>query len=51
MKQKLGSQMLFVDVRGLIEIMFKGCTDSVDINIPFKLADRNKWNPKKLVFR
>ena len=50
MKQKLGEQMLFVDVRDPIEIMFTGFTDVADINIPFKLADRNQWNSKKPVF-
>jgi rhodanese-related sulfurtransferase len=50
MKQKLGEQMLFVDVRDPIEIMFTGFTDVADINIPFKLADRNQWNSKKPVY-
>lgn len=51
MKQRLGKQMLFVDVRDPIEIMFTGFTDVVDINIPFKLADRTEWNTKKPVFQ
>lgn len=50
MKQKLGDQMLFIDVRDPIEIMFTGFANVVDINIPFKLADRNQWNSKKPVF-
>lgn len=50
MKQKLGDQMLFIDVRDPIEIMFTGFTDEVDINIPFKLANRSVWNAKKPVF-
>jgi rhodanese-related sulfurtransferase len=50
MKQKLGDQVLFVDVRDPIEIMFTGFTDVVDVNIPFKLANRNKWNSKKSVY-
>lgn len=50
MKQKLGNQMLFIDVRDPIEIMFTGFTDVVDINIPFKLANRSVWNKKKPVF-
>ena len=50
MKQNLGKQMLFIDVRDPIEIMFTGFTDIVDINIPFKLADRSAWNPKKPVY-
>jgi len=51
MKQKLGNQMLFIDVRDPIEIMFTGFTDVVDINIPFKLANRTVWNDKKPVFK
>ncbi len=51
MKQKLGNQMLFIDVRDPIEIMFTGFTDVVDINIPFKLAIRTVWNDKKPVFK
>ena len=50
MKQQIGDQMLFVDVRDPIEIMFTGFTDVVDVNIPFKLVDRSAWNPKKPVF-
>jgi len=50
MKQKLGEKMLFVDVRDPVEIMFTGFTDVVDINIPFKTADRSAWNKKKPVF-
>ncbi|WP_456378616.1 rhodanese-like domain-containing protein [Thiolapillus sp.] len=50
MKQELGSKVLFVDVRDPIEIMFTGFTDVVDVNIPFKLANRSKWNKKKPVY-
>ena len=50
MKQKLGDQVLFVDVRDPVEIMFTGFTDVVDVNIPFKLANRDKWHDKKKVF-
>ncbi|MCK5826165.1 MAG: hypothetical protein KAG93_03965 [Desulfuromusa sp.] len=50
MKQQLGNQMLFIDVRDPIEIMFTGFTDVVDINIPFKLANGRVWNDKKPVF-
>ena len=50
MKQKLGDQVLFVDVRDPVEIMFTGFTDVVDVNIPFKLANRDKWHDKKPVF-
>lgn len=44
------AKVLFVDVRDPIEIMFTGFTDVVDINIPFLINNRNKWNSKKSVF-
>lgn len=50
MKQKMGDKVLFVDVRDPIEIMFTGFTDSVDINIPFKTANKDAWHNKKPVF-
>jgi len=50
MKQKMGEQVLFIDVRDPIEIMFTGFTDVVDINIPFKTANHNAWHKKKPVF-
>ncbi len=50
MKQKLGEKMLLVDVRDPVEIMFTGFSDVVDINIPFKTADRSEWHKKKPVF-
>lgn len=50
MKKEMGSQVLFVDVRDPIEIMFTGFTDVVDTNIPFKTANRTAWHKKKPVF-
>lgn len=50
MTRQQGDQMLFVDVRDPVEIMFIGFTDSVDRNIPFQLVDRHSWNGKKGVF-
>ena len=47
MKMAQGDQVLFVDVREPIEIMFTGFTDVVDINIPFMTANRAKWHPSK----
>ena len=41
--QKQGDQILFVDVRDPVEIMFIGFTDVVDKNIPFMLADRTTF--------
>ena len=43
MVQEQGDQLLFVDVRDPVEIMFIGFTDVVDKNIPFKLADRSTF--------
>ena len=50
MKTAKDREVLFVDVRDPVEIMFTGFTDVVDVNVPFMLADRNRWNPKKPVF-
>lgn len=43
--------VLFVDVRDPVEIMFVGFTDTVDINIPYLLVDRTKWEEDKQRFR
>lgn len=48
--QKKGDQILFVDVRDPIEIMFVGFTDAVDLNVPFKLADRQVFIEDKKHF-
>lgn len=45
-----GADILFVDVRDPIEIMFTGFTDIVDVNIPYMVSNRQKWNDKKRVF-
>ncbi len=50
MKMDKGDQALLVDVREPIEIMFTGFSDVVDLNVPFMIADRSKWNDKKSVF-
>ena len=50
MKQAKTDEILFVDVRDPIEIMFTGFTDVVDINIPFKLSNPASWHLKKPVF-
>ena len=47
MKTERGDEVLFVDVRDPIEIMFTGFTDVVDVNVPFLLADRGRWHPTK----
>lgn len=46
----LSKEVLFVDVRDPVEIMFTGFTDVVDINIPFLINNQKKWNDKKSVF-
>lgn len=40
MKQSRRDEVLFVDVRDPIEIMFTGFTDVVDVNVPYLLANR-----------
>jgi rhodanese-related sulfurtransferase len=50
MKQDLGDEVFFVDVREPIEIMFTGFTDVVDVNVPFLMVNPAKWNPNKPKF-
>ncbi|PXX92315.1 sulfurtransferase [Marinobacter vulgaris] len=45
--QEQGDQMLFVDVRDPVEIMFIGYTDEIDKNVPFKLVDRGEFLAEK----
>lgn len=45
-----GNEVLLVDVRDPVEIMFTGYTDVVDLNIPYMTANRQKWNDKKNIF-
>lgn len=45
-----GHEILLIDVRDPIEIMFTGFADTVDLNIPYMTANRQKWNEKKNVF-
>ncbi len=44
MKQAQGDDVLFVDVREPVEIMFTGWTDVVDVNVPYMLVDPAAWN-------
>lgn len=48
--QQDSDQLLFVDIRDPVEIMFVGSTDAADINIPFKLVDRTHFNEDKSIF-
>lgn len=41
--QERSDELLFVDVRDPVEIMFIGYTDVIDRNIPFKLVDRSDF--------
>ena len=43
--------VLFVDVRDPVEIMFVGFTDAIHVNVPFILVDRGQWNAERGVFR
>ncbi|MFP4033656.1 MAG: hypothetical protein ACLFTV_19030, partial [Desulfococcaceae bacterium] len=42
--QEKGDEILFLDVRDPVEIMFVGFTDEVDANIPFLIVDRTRWD-------
>jgi len=50
LKRARGDEVLFVDVRDPVEIMFAGFTDVVDVNVPFLLANPRAMNEKKSVF-
>ncbi len=43
--------VLFVDVRDPVEIMFVGFTDAVHANVPYLLVDRRQWDKTKGVYR
>ena len=49
--QERGDEVLFIDVRDPVEIMFVGFTDEVDLNIPFLLVDRHDWDAENNRFR
>ncbi|WP_350562153.1 rhodanese-like domain-containing protein [Psychrobacter sp. CAL346-MNA-CIBAN-0220] len=48
--QEDADNILFIDIRDPVEIMFVGFTDTIDINIPFKLVDRTQFNEDKAIF-
>ena len=50
MKMLEGDEILFVDVREPIEMMFTGYTDVIDVNVPFMMVNPGKWNTKKGFF-
>ena len=39
--------VLFIDVRDPVEIMFVGFTDAVHANIPYLIVDRTTWDDKR----
>ncbi|WP_200882012.1 sulfurtransferase [Nitrincola sp. A-D6] len=51
LKQEQGDQILFIDVRDPVEVMFIGSTDVVDANIPFMQVDRYDWDAENNRFR
>ncbi len=44
-------QVLLVDVRDPVEIMFVGGTNEVDVNVPYLLVDRSQWDEDNQRFR
>ena len=49
MKTARPEEVLFVDVREPVEIMFTGFTDVVDVNVPFLLVDPSEMHDSKPV--
>ncbi len=49
--QQEAENVLFVDVRDPVEILFTGFTDAVDLNIPYLMVDRSQWDAEKNRFR
>lgn len=48
--QRQEKNVLLVDVRDPVEIMFVGSADAVDVNIPFLLVDRTRFNEERGIF-
>jgi rhodanese-related sulfurtransferase len=48
--QKDRENILFIDVRDPVEIMFIGFTDEVDANVPYLMVDRSQWDDTKKRF-
>ena len=49
--QLADKNVLLVDVRDPVEIMFVGFTDAVHVNVPYLMVDRTQWNAERGVFR
>lgn len=48
--QQQKGKVLLIDVRDPVEIMFVGSAEGVDVNIPFLLVDRTRFNEERGVF-
>ena len=49
--QKADSNVLLVDVRDPVEVMFVGFSDAVHINVPYLMVDRTAWDDKRGVYK
>lgn len=49
--QKADSNVLLVDVRDPVEVMFVGFTDAVHVNVPYLMVDRSAWDDKRGVYK
>lgn len=49
--QREDRNLLFLDVRDPVEIMFVGFSDAVHANVPYLLVDRDGWDAKRGVYR
>jgi len=49
--QRQEADLLFVDVRDPVEIMFVGFTDSVHVNVPYLLVDRGVWDEQRGAYK
>jgi len=49
--QQAEPNLLFVDVRDPVEIMFVGFTDAVHVNVPYLLVDRSQWDDDRGTYR
>ncbi len=49
-KTQQEKKVLLIDVRDPVEIMFIGSAEAADINIPFMLVDRSRYNTERNIF-
>jgi len=49
--QQADQNVLLVDVRDPVEIMFVGFSDAVHVNVPYLMVDRTQWNAERGVFK